>query len=103
VGDRFVSATRGGEAFGLFVIESLASGVPVAQPNNGAFPELIELTGGGVLYAQGDAGSLADALEKLLLDPVHAAELGRRGREIVNSRFTSDAMARSFDELLEQL
>ena len=95
--------TRCGEAFGLFVIESLASGVPVAQPNNGAFPELIELTGGGVLYAQGDAGSLADALEKLLLDPVHAAELGRCGREIVNSRFTSDAMARSFDELLEQL
>ena len=95
--------TQRGEAFGLFVIESLASGVPVAQPNNGAFPELIELTGGGVLYAQGDASSLADALEKLLLDPAHAAELGRRGREIVNSHFTSDAMARSFEELLKQL
>ena len=95
--------TQRGEAFGLFVIESLASGVPVAQPNNGAFPELIELTGGGVLYAQGDASSLADALEKLLLDPAHAAELGRCGREIVNARFTSDAMARSFEELFKQL
>ena len=95
--------TRSGEAFGLFVIESLASGVPVVQPSNGAFPELIELTGGGVLYAPGDASSLADALERLLLDPAHAAELGRRGREIVNSRFTSDAMARSFEELLKQL
>jgi glycosyltransferase involved in cell wall biosynthesis len=95
--------TRSGEAFGLFVIESLASGVPVAQPNNGAFPELIELTGGGVLYAQGDASSLADALGKLLLDPARAAELGRFGREIVNARFTSDAMARSFEELFKQL
>jgi glycosyltransferase involved in cell wall biosynthesis len=95
--------TRSGEAFGLFVIESLASGVPVAQPNSGAFPELIELTGGGVLCAQGDAGSLADALEKLLLDPAYAAELGRCGREIVNARFTSDAMARSFEKLLKQL
>jgi len=95
--------TRCGEAFGLFVIESLASGVPVAQPDNGAFPELIELTGGGVLYAQGDANSLADALEKLLLDPAHAAELGRYGRQIVNARFTSDAMARNFEELLKQL
>ncbi len=95
--------TRCGEAFGLFVIESLASGVPVAQPDNGAFPELIELTGGGVLYAQGDANSLADALEKLLLDAAHAAELGRYGRQIVNSRFTSDAMARNFEELLKQL
>lgn len=95
--------TRCGEAFGLFVIESLASGVPVAQPDNGAFPELIELTGGGVLYAQGDANSLADALEKLLLDAAHAAELGRYGRQIVNARFTSDAMARNFEELLKQL
>jgi glycosyltransferase involved in cell wall biosynthesis len=95
--------TQRGEAFGLFVIESLASGVPVAQPNNGAFPELIELTGGGVLYAQGDVSSLADVLEKLLLDLAHAAELGRCGREIVNARFTSDAMARSFEELLKQL
>jgi glycosyltransferase involved in cell wall biosynthesis len=95
--------TRSGEAFGLFVIESLASGVPVAQPNNGAFPELIELTGGGVLYAQGDASSLAGALGKLLLDPARAAELGRFGREIVNVRFTSDAMARSFEELFKQL
>ena len=95
--------TPRGEAFGLFVIESLASGVAVVQPNNGAFPELIELTGGGVLYAQGDASSLADALEKLLLDPAHAAKLGRCGREIVNSHFTSNAMARNFEELLKQL
>jgi len=94
---------RSGEAFGLFVIESLASGVPVVQPNSGAFPELIELTAGGALYAQGDANSLADALEKLLLDPAHAAKLGRCGREIVNARFTSDAMARSFGELVKRL
>jgi glycosyltransferase involved in cell wall biosynthesis len=95
--------TPSGEAFGLFVLESLASGVPVVQPNNGAFPELIELTGGGVLYAQGETDSLADALEKMLLDPAKAAELGRRGREIVNTRFTSDAMARNFEELLTEL
>ena len=95
--------TRGGEAFGLFVIESLASGVPVVQPKNGAFPELVELTGGGVLYTEGDADSLADSLERLLLDPAHAAELGRCGREIVNARFASDAMARSFEELFQQL
>jgi glycosyltransferase involved in cell wall biosynthesis len=95
--------TRSGEAFGLFVIEALASGVPVAQPNNGAFPELIELTGGGVLHAHDDAGSLADALETLLLDGAHAAELGHRGREVVKAHFTSDAMAGNFDELLKDL
>jgi glycosyltransferase involved in cell wall biosynthesis len=95
--------SRWGEAFGLFVIESLASGVPVVQPGNGAFPELIELTGGGILFAQEDASSLANALEKLLLDPARAAGLGRCGREIVNAHFTSHAMARNFEELLKKL
>ncbi len=95
--------TRSGEAFGLFVIEALASGVPVVQPNNGAFPELIELTGGGVLHGHDDASSLADALETLLLDGAHAAKLSRQGREVVKAHFTSDAMASKFDELLKHL
>jgi hypothetical protein len=39
----------------------------------------------------------------MLLDPARGAELGRRGREIVNTHFTSDAMARNFEDLLKQL
>jgi glycosyltransferase involved in cell wall biosynthesis len=31
-------------------IETLASGVPVIQTNQGAFPELLDLTDGGILY-----------------------------------------------------
>jgi len=32
----------------------MAVGTPVASPNHGAFPELIEPTGGGLLYARSD-------------------------------------------------
>jgi glycosyltransferase involved in cell wall biosynthesis len=85
---------RYGEAFGLYVIEALAAGVPVVQPRLGAFPELIEATGGGVLCQPDDALSLAEALEGLLLDPARARALGEHGRQTVREKFSAERMAR---------
>ena len=78
---------------GLYVLEALASGVPVVAPRHGAFPELIEETGGGVLVAPGDAAALAAALGELLQDPGRRERLGRAGREAVHSRYSDGAMA----------
>ncbi|MDX2430185.1 MAG: glycosyltransferase family 4 protein, partial [Bacteroides sp.] len=41
---------RNGEAFGIYLLECMVSGVPVVQPALGAFPEIINLTKGGVVY-----------------------------------------------------
>jgi glycosyltransferase involved in cell wall biosynthesis len=84
-----------GEAFGLYVIEALAAGVPVVQPRTAAFPELIEATGGGVLCAAGDAQALAEAVEELLLDPARARALSDAGRRAVTERFSAAAMAQA--------
>jgi glycosyltransferase involved in cell wall biosynthesis len=82
-----------GEAFGLYVIEALAAGVPVAQPRAGAFPEILAATGGGVLCAPDDPKALADALEELFLNPERAAALGEAGRRAVREQFSAEAMA----------
>jgi glycosyltransferase involved in cell wall biosynthesis len=91
-----------GEAFGLYVLEALAAGVPVVQPRHGAFPELIAETGGGLLCEPDDAGDLARALDELLADPERARTLGARGREAVLERFTVERMARGVLAVFEE-
>jgi glycosyltransferase involved in cell wall biosynthesis len=83
-----------GEAFGLYLIESLAAGVPVVQPAHSAFPEIVQATGGGLLCDAHDLTALADALETLLLDPARARALGECGRKAVAEKFSAATMAR---------
>ena len=82
-----------GEAFGLFIIESLASGVPVVQPAAGAFPEVVNATGGGLLYDPSEADGLTRTLEALLLDQDKAQALGEAGRTAVQEQFSTERMA----------
>lgn len=91
-----------GEAFGLYVVEALAAGVPVVQPRHAAFPELVEATGGGVLCEPGDPRLLANAIESLLLDPQRAKMLGAAGRDVVAREFSIEAVAAKTLKAFEQ-
>ena len=81
------------EPKGLYLLEAMACGVPVVQPNHGAFPEIIARTGGGVL-AKSEAGAdVADALYDLWKDPARAAQLGQDGAAGVRRHYTVRHMA----------
>lgn len=88
-----------GESFGLFVLEALACGVPVVQPRHGAFPELLDAVGGGMLCEPDDPASLAEAIASLLRDRPRARALGEAGRERVLADFGVDRMAREVEQV----
>lgn len=91
-----------GEAFGLYLIEAMAAGVPVVQPRHAAFPEIIAQTGGG-LICEPNAAALAQGIEDLLLDEPRLHELGERGKAAVRERFTSATMAAGMVRAYEAL
>ncbi|MFQ5490925.1 MAG: glycosyltransferase family 4 protein [Phycisphaerae bacterium] len=81
------------EAKGLYVLEALAAGVPVVQPAEGSFVELIEQTGGGLLVPPGDIQALADGLGQLMDDDELRVKLASQGRSAVAEGFSEEVMA----------
>jgi len=91
------------EPKGFFLLEAMANGVPVVQPRHGAFPEIIERTGGGLLVDNGNPDALADGLFRILTDRGCAAELGRAGAAGVRQHYGVEHMARAAEGVYEEM
>jgi glycosyltransferase involved in cell wall biosynthesis len=78
---------RKGEAFGIYLLESMASGVPVVQPALGAFPEIVGLSGGGITYDPNTPEELAKRLAELLSSKEIMDHLSKTGRDGVEKHF----------------
>jgi glycosyltransferase involved in cell wall biosynthesis len=81
------------EPKGMFLLEAMASGVPVVQPRRGAFPEIVAKTGGGLIVEPDDPEALAQGIEGLWRDPARAAALGRAGAAGVREHYDVSRMA----------
>jgi glycosyltransferase involved in cell wall biosynthesis len=88
-----------GEAFGLYLLEAMACGVPLVQPDEAAFPEILATSGAGILVKERTPEAYAEAWEALLLDPERAATLGRAGVEAVRNEYSMARMAGRFLEM----
>ena len=76
------------EVKGMFLLEAMTSGVPVVQPRGGAFIEIVEKTGGGLLVEPDNPDSLADGFHALWRDRTTAATLGERAFQGVRAHYT---------------
>jgi glycosyltransferase involved in cell wall biosynthesis len=90
------------ESKGLSIIESLANGVPVVQPQHGAFPEMIGATEGGILVEPESAEAVAAGIVELLNDTERRESLGEAGKTNVHQKFNDTVVAEQLLKVFEK-
>jgi glycosyltransferase involved in cell wall biosynthesis len=86
------------EPKGLFLLEAMASGVPVVQPRRGGFTEIVERTGGGLLVDRDDPDALAEGLHTVYHDTILRTTLADRAFHGVRAHYSvTQSAARLLD------
>ncbi|MCC6406056.1 MAG: glycosyltransferase [Planctomycetes bacterium] len=95
----WVFASRAKESFGLVLDEARALGLATVLADHGAFAERGR-EGGALLFAPGDAASLAAELERLAVEPGLWSRLGAEARALAEARESDDAWCARVRETL---
>jgi glycosyltransferase involved in cell wall biosynthesis len=90
------------EAFGLYVIEAMACGIPVVQPDSASFTEIVAETGGGICVPPRDPKALASGWQQLLANPERRRQLGTSGRLSVEKKFSARTMSEQFCQVADR-
>jgi glycosyltransferase involved in cell wall biosynthesis len=91
------------EGFGLVLLEAMAAGRPIIASNVSAIPEVLKQGHAGILVPSGQPQELANAIIRLLEDEKLRGDLGKRGRELVESEFLASTMIDATIEIYNEL
>jgi glycosyltransferase involved in cell wall biosynthesis len=87
------------EGLSSAIMEAMASSLPVIASNVGGIPELVQNGDNGLLVRPADPESLARAVMQLAENPETLRQMGIRGRERVEEKFTLDRKVQETEEL----
>ena len=91
------------EPFGMVVIEAMLSEKPVVASNHGGPTEIVIPNETGFLFHPNDKQSLADALEKLIIDKELRILFGKNGKKRAVETFSIDNHVQKFETIFENL
>lgn len=92
-----VTPSRCYEVFPLVVLEAFRESTPIIARRLGPYPEIIEQTGGGLLF-DNDA-DLKIALKKMIDDPQLRDDAGRKGRAAFDTFWSEDVVISRYFEV----
>ena len=101
--DVFILSSIGYEDFPNVILEAMSFGKPVIGTRIAGIPEQILDGETGLVVAPSDAGALAGAVLRLLGDAATRSEMGRKGRERFESRFSYEKAIGNYEALYHRL
>lgn len=101
--DVFVLPSISAEAFGITLIEAMATGKPVVASRIGGVPEIIEDGVNGLLFEPWDSRGLSEAVNTLLENPEMAEDLGRRGHQSAECNYSWPRVASQIEEIYREV
>jgi glycosyltransferase involved in cell wall biosynthesis len=83
------------------ILEAFREGTPAIVRKLGGMPELVEESGGGLVYSSD--GELKQALDRLSSNSEYREEMGRRGNDTILNKWTAQAHLAGYLELIRNL
>jgi glycosyltransferase involved in cell wall biosynthesis len=90
-----------GEAFGIAILEAMATALPIVASNRAPFDELVAPEW-GVLVDETDPDAVAAAFGSLFVSPARCRQMGEAGRQQVVRSYTWTHVAAQYAALLER-
>jgi glycosyltransferase involved in cell wall biosynthesis len=90
------------EQFGRVIIEAIACGTPVVGSDSGEIPYLLQATGGGLTFPEGQPDALAEKLKQLIINSSLRSQLVGQSRPIVLQNYTNSSLAQRFAQTIEK-
>ena len=88
------------EQFGRVLLEALACGTPVVGSDSGEIPAVLNKTGGGLIFSEGNAEALAVCLDRLQ-DPAQRNPLVAQGQAAILKDYQQKHLAAKFASVIE--
>ncbi len=99
--DVLVQPNRGPEGLGRSVLEAMACAVPVIAANKWGPAELIEDSGGGLLFPPMNSGQLTTQMLMLGTSDSLRRVMGKRGQEWIQRNLVATELAGRFAQMIE--
>lgn len=91
------------EAFGLSLLQAMASGKPVVASRVGGIPFFVEDGKSGHLVSPSDANALADALIDILSNPTKMIAMGKHNRQLIEQRYSWNPIVEQIETLYQDV